>query len=208
MLPLLKKNSVKAKALEVPAWHTNFRNYALLPDTKLVRTSFFVNGLLAFAAIGLLLAGVYQEYELSILRKQNVELQQQIEKNRPLSDQAQKLFKNFSAEEKKTNELNAFVKGQKLSVSDFIIHLSSSKPASIVFVSLEYNDKGANIRGYAQGSSEQTTGAASSYEKQLKEDKELSSVYKSISMTNVSRDAQAGRLSFDIVLSFTAGRSK
>ena len=28
----------------MPAWHPNFRNYEKLPDIKVVRTAFFVNG--------------------------------------------------------------------------------------------------------------------------------------------------------------------
>ena len=45
MLPLLKKKSDADAAPAVPAWHPNFRNYQKLPDIKVVRTAFFVNGI-------------------------------------------------------------------------------------------------------------------------------------------------------------------
>ena len=48
MLSLLKKKSEAAAAPTVPAWHPNFRNYEKLPDLKVVRTAFFVNGAAIF----------------------------------------------------------------------------------------------------------------------------------------------------------------
>jgi hypothetical protein len=208
MLSLLKKNSDKAKALQAPAWHTNFRNYAVLPDTKLVRTSFFVNGLLALLAVAALIGFGYQEYNLSIIRGQNSELQQQIDKNRAASNRAVALYKQFQAEEVKVTELYNFIKGQKIVYSDFIIRLSQNKPAGIAFVTVEYKDTGAVIKGYAQGISEQATSAASSYERLLKDDPQLNTVFKSISLTNVSRDIQNGRLMFEIILSFNPPKAK
>lgn len=207
MLSLLKKNTDKAKAAQAP-WHTNFRNYAVLPDTKLVRTSFFVNGLLVVLAIAALLAVAYQEYTLSIVRGQNNDLQNVIDKNRAASNKAVALYKQFQAEEIKITELNNFVKGQKIVYSDFLIRLSQNRPAGIVFVTVEYKDTGAVIKGYAQGISEQATSTASAYERQLKDDTQLNTVFKSISLTNVSRDIQAGRLMFEIILSFNLPKTK
>jgi len=207
MLPFLKKKSEKAAATQVPAWHTNFRNYAVLPDTKLVRTSFFVNGVLVLIALSLLLAFSYQEYRLYYLRSQTALAQQENEHNRPTSDRAVALFKKFQAEERKIN-VDAFLKGQKLVFSDFIIRLSQTKPAGIVFLSVDYRETGVSIRGYAQGISESATSAASMYEKQLKEDAELTTRFSTISMTNVTRDVQAGRLSFEILLNFGQTKPK
>jgi len=207
MLPLLKKNSEKAKA-QLPAWHTNFRNYSVLPDTKVVRTSFFVNALLVFVALGLIMAFVYQEYRLYNLGEQIAVWQRQNDRNRGASTKAVAMYKTFQAEEKKITELDTFLKGQKLALSDFIIRLSQTKPAGIVFVTIEYREVGAVIKGYAQGASGQATGAASIYEKQLRDDPEFKTIFASISMTNVTRDAQAGRLYFEIILNFKQGKTK
>jgi hypothetical protein len=208
MLPFLKKNSAKAKAAQTPAWHTNFRNYAVLPDTKLVRTSFFINGLIVCGALVLVLAFAYQEYRLYELRDQTLTWQKQNDRNRPISNQAVALYKQFQAEERKIVELNTFVTGQKLAFSNFIIRLSQTKPPGIVFVNLEYRESGASIKGYAQGTSEQATGAASAYEKQLRDDPESKLHFASVSMTNITRDAQAGRLFFEIILNFNQSKTK
>ena len=44
MLSLLKKKPDAAAANQTPAWHPNFRNFERLPDTQVVRPTFFVNG--------------------------------------------------------------------------------------------------------------------------------------------------------------------
>lgn len=206
MLPLLKKNSEKAKASLVPAWHTNFRNYATLPDTKIIRTSFFVNGLVLFLAAGAILAFVFQEYKLYDLRRQSNEWQTKIDASKSASDQAVAKYKKFQTEESKINELNAFLKDQKLVFSDFIIQLSRTKPQGLVFAGVEYRDTGVSIRGYVQGMSEQATTAVSLYEKQLKEDVVINKSFGAIAMENISRDVQAGRLVFEVVLTF--GKAK
>ena len=55
MPPLLKKKSDAAAVSLVPAWHPNFRNFEKLPDIKVVRTAFFVNGAALFLAVALLI---------------------------------------------------------------------------------------------------------------------------------------------------------
>ncbi|MBK9992215.1 MAG: hypothetical protein IPP19_16190 [Verrucomicrobia bacterium] len=206
MLPLLKKNSEKAKASQVPAWHTNFRNYATLPDTKIIRTSFFVNGFVLFLTVGALLAFAFQEYKLYDLRRQSNEWQAKVDASKSASDQAVAKYKRFQVEEKKIDELNAFLKDQKLVFSDFIIQLSRTKPQGLVFSGVEYRDTGVSIRGFVQGMSEQATTAVSLYEKQLKEDVVINKSFGTIAMANISRDVQAGRLVFEVVLTF--GKAK
>lgn len=207
MLSLNKKNSEKIR-LELPAWRTNFRNYAALPDTKAVRTSFFVNALLVFVALGLVLAFGFQEYRLAGLRAETAIWVSQNNRNSVASNKAVAVYKKFQAEEKKIVELNVFLKGQKLVLSDFLIRLGQTKPAGIVFVNIECRESGAVIKGYAQGASGQATGAASVYEKQLREDAEISAVFSTVSMTNVNRDAQAGRLNFEIILNYKQAKAK
>ena len=54
MAPPATKKS-EASAPEAPAWHPNLRIASSLPDTKVVRTAFFVNGATMLVAIALLL---------------------------------------------------------------------------------------------------------------------------------------------------------
>ena len=53
MLSLTKKSD--SEPVAAPLWHTNFRNFEQLPDTKVVRTTFFVNTAAIAIAAGLLL---------------------------------------------------------------------------------------------------------------------------------------------------------
>src|SRR5687767_12813619 len=114
MLSLLKKKSNAEAAPAVPAWHPNFRNFEKLPDTKVVRTAFFVN----FAAITLALAAVVyfglQEWRLRGVQAQVALVQAQIDRDKKVSDQAVALFKKFQAEEAKILEVDTFVKSKPI----------------------------------------------------------------------------------------------
>ena len=63
MRSLLKKKA-EAAASQVPAWHPNFRNYQRLPDIKVVRTAFFINGFAALIAIALIAEQPRHGYEI------------------------------------------------------------------------------------------------------------------------------------------------
>ena len=80
MPTLPKRKPEKARAPLVPAWHPNFRNFQRLPDTKPVRTVFFINGLAVVVALVLLLFVAYQEYALFTVNRQIAELEAQIER--------------------------------------------------------------------------------------------------------------------------------
>jgi len=66
MLSLTKKSDAQVAS---PLWHTNFRNFERLPDTKVVRTTFFINTAAVALTLGLLLWLGYREYHLYNLRE-------------------------------------------------------------------------------------------------------------------------------------------
>ncbi|HUR59026.1 MAG TPA: hypothetical protein VM029_15030, partial [Opitutaceae bacterium] len=78
MLSLLKKKSEAAAAPTVPAWHPNFRNYEKLPDIKVVRTAFFVNGAAIFLALSLVTYFGFKEWQLHVLQGQIAAADKQI----------------------------------------------------------------------------------------------------------------------------------
>ena len=67
MLPFLKKKSEASAAPAVPNWHPNFRNFEKLPDIKVVRTAFFVNGAAVSVALalGLVLHGAWLAIDIA-----------------------------------------------------------------------------------------------------------------------------------------------
>lgn len=200
MLSLLKKNPDASGGPGARPWHPNFRNAVTLPDTKVVRTTFFINALAGLALLALLALVGYQEYTLADLRSQISRLDDQISRDKKPSQDAVALFTEFQAEEKKIQELDAFLNGNSLVVSRFFTRLGNSVPANISFTTVDYNNGNVSLRGLVVGTPEQASGMVSSYEKQLKANDEIGKRFDQIALTNLSRDAQNGRLSFEITL--------
>jgi len=204
MLSLLKKNSNKESGADSRAWHPNFRDFAQLPDTKAVRTSFFVNGVAIFGTLALILGSSYQEYNLYQTRVQVNQWQEQIQKQKPQSDQVIALFNKFKDEEKKVLELDAFVKGERLGISDFILRLGKIIPKNISLTAADCKDQNVTLRGAVRGAPQLASGIASHYEKQLKDDPVLAEKFESIVLTTLAPDAQSGRMMFEIVCKLKA----
>ncbi|MGC4071001.1 MAG: hypothetical protein QM760_00460 [Nibricoccus sp.] len=208
MLSLLKKNPDASGGADARPWHPNFRNTVSLPDTKVVRTTFFINAIAALAVASLLTVVGYQEYNLADIRTQVASLDGQIASDKKPSEDAVALFVKFQAEEKKIQELESFLSGNKLVVSRFLTRLSKSIPAKISITTMDYTDAGVNLRGLVVGTPEQASGMVSNYEKQLKADEEIGKRFDQIALTNLSRDSQNGRLSFGITLRLSQAKKE
>src|SRR5208282_3168572 len=87
-----------------PPWHPNIRIVENLPDTKVVRTAFFVNGAAMVVAIALLLYLGHQEWSLHEINKQIDDLQRNIDHDKFESAKAVKLYGDFKTEEEKMLE--------------------------------------------------------------------------------------------------------
>jgi hypothetical protein len=184
MLPLLKKKSDAPSAPEVPAWHPNFRNYEKLPDVKVVRTTFFVNGAAIFVATALLIFFGFQEWKLRALKVQIAAWQQEIDTNKKSSDQAKALFTKFKAEEVRINEVDAFLKSKPI-LSDLILHLSETLPANIAIDQLDLRENGLAMRFSVRGSAQDASGLATAYSERLKTDKVLAERFEDVSFASL-----------------------
>jgi hypothetical protein len=200
MLPFQKKRPEKSSGASAFAWHVNFRNSAELPDTRVVRTAFFFNTASILLAAALLLLGIFQEYRLYNLKADLESWQKQIKDNKAKSDQGIATYKKFKAEEQKILELDTYLKKDKLVLSDFIIRLGETLPQGIVLLSLDYRDQSVLLRGDVRGQPELASGMASAYEKQLRDDAKIRTVFDSVSLTTLARDAGTGRLIFVMML--------
>lgn len=185
----------------VPAWHPNFRNYDRLPDTKAVRTSFFVNGVAVVIAISLLLVFAYQEYALFVLNRQIIEWQARIDGNQKASALAVVEYKKFQAEEKKIAELEAFVSTPK-PLSVLLLDLSRTLPPRIALLNVIYRLDGVNLRGVVRGAGDRASGEVASYVQKLKKEPAFSTVFDSISQSALGRDSQGDRLSFELFMKY------
>ena len=213
MLSLLKKKKkpedAAASAPQVPAWHPNFRNYQQLPDIKVVRTAFFVNGIAAFIALGLLVFLGKREYELHSLRSQIASYQAQIDRDTPGSNQAKALFVKFQEQEKRIKEVEAFTKS-KPSVSEILLRLGETRPKNIALDAIEVRAPESNpavppmivLVGSVRGTSELASGEAAAYQDLLKNDPILGPKLDDVAVTNSTRDAGTGRLKIEINMKF------
>ena len=203
MLSLLKKKPEAAAVSEMPPWHPDLRNAARLPDTKVVRTAFFINGAFVFLALGLLLWFSYQEYELHNLRRQITYWDGQISRDKKESDQLIALYAKFQAEQARVNEVDAFLKSRP-AVSQLLMHLGETLPKDIALDAYEQLAQGVTLRGTVRGTPEQAAAYASAYLDQLRADSVLAENFEGFAFSGpgVSRNPQTRRLSLQLFLKF------
>ncbi len=186
---------------QLPAWHPDFRRVDRLPDTKVVRTQFFINFASLAVAASLLLYFCYREYTMSKFDEQIADWQAKIDTNRQASDQAILLSRKFGDEEKKLAEFDAFLK-PRLVLSEFLLHLGETLPPELIIDTVSVEDAGVSLRGFASGKAEEASGRISPYVEQLKQDKILGEYFGPATQGRVERDQASGQLTFDLSLPF------
>lgn len=184
------------------AWHPNFRNTAELPDTKTVRTKFFVNAAAVVLAVAAVLYYCYTEYTLHGLNREIANWQQQIDRDAKPSRELVAQYKKFKEEDARVTELYNFRTSEKLVLSDFIIAIGQSLPENLVITAITYGDADVILRGTVKGPPELASGAASGYEKKLRDTPEIASKFASVSLATLSRDTSTGFMNFEIELKF------
>ena len=200
MLSLLKKKSDAAVVPLMPAWHPNFRNYAKLPDIKVIRTAFFINGIAITLTLAALIYLGIQEWQLHSVKGQIADWQRQIDRDKKASDQAVALFKKFQAEDARIKEVDAFVKSKPI-VSGIIMRLARTLPSNVAFDSLDFRENGLMMRFSVRGTPEVAAGLAASYRDQLAADKELAARYDDIQFTSTpTKNLSTGRMSVEFFL--------
>lgn len=202
MRSLLKKKT-EAAAPAVPAWHPNFRNFEQLPDTKVVRTAFFINGITILVALVLLLWFAYQEYQLYALNRQVTEWQRLIDRDRKGSDQAVAQFKKFQSEGARVNEVDAFMRSRPV-LSQLLLRLGETLPENVALDSLDLREKDATLKGTVRGASDQAAGYATTYLDTLRNDPVLAQRFEDITLINVTRNPQSGRVSIELLMKLKA----
>jgi len=210
MLSLTKKSEDQHGAESL--WHTDFRNLERLPDTKVVRTTFFVNTASVAVTLALLLWTGYREYHIRTLDNQIDESQGQIDANIKQNREALRLSQVFAGEEKKLREAEDFVRAP-ITLSEFVELLGVTLPKE---VSIEYADaRLADIknqvfilRGLVAGTRDQASGSASSYVDALRANPRLSSIFDPIVLEKLNPDGSTALLAFEISLKVKQGGKK
>lgn len=199
MLPLLKKKSKADAGPVVPAWHPNFRNFEKLPDTKVVRTAFFINVAAITIAVAAVIYFGLDEWRLRGINQQITLVQAQIDRDKKASDQAVVLFRKFQAEEAKIKEVDAFVTSKPL-VSTIVMRLGGTIPPNIAIDTLDFRETGMTMRLSVRGAPDAASGMATHYLEQLKADPELA-IFDTFAFTSTPTPNPAtGRMAVEFFL--------
>ncbi len=202
MLSLKKKSD--AQPVAAPLWHPNFRDFERLPDTKVVRTTFFINTAAIATAVGMLLWLGYREYSNHNIGQQIAEANAQIETNRKQNDEAIKQATVFAEEDKKIAEAVAFMKVPVTPV-EFVQMLGETLPKDISIDYVDYRIGDARtsqfqIRGRVAGSPDLASGIASSYVDGLRVSERVTKVFSQVTLNRLDRDPAGGFMVFEISL--------
>lgn len=194
------KRKRELTAARVPSWHPNFRNFERLPDIKVVRTAFFINGAAVSITLALTLYFAFQEWQLGVIRGHIQDAESRLAKEKPASDQAVALFKKFQSEEAKFREIYRFITSRPL-VSDLVLHLGATLPPDIALDTFDLRENGLILRLSVRGSPDAAAGLATTYLEQLKSDSKLKSNFAEAAMTSLTRNPATGRLAVEMTLS-------
>jgi hypothetical protein len=202
-MQLLTKKS-ETEPVAAPLWHANFRNFDRLPDTKVVRTTFFINTAAIAITLGLILWLGQREYTNYNLGIQKIDAQRQIDGNQKQNAEALRLSKTFLDEEKKLNEIAAFTK-TPMTPAEFIDLIGQSLPKDILIDSVETRvgdpkNSVFQLRGRVAGTPDQASGIASSYIDLLRAHEKLGKVFDPITLNRLDPGAKSGFMAFDISL--------
>jgi hypothetical protein len=203
-MPPPKKKS-EANAPVMPAWHPNFRNFQRLPDTKVVRTAFFINVIAITVTAVLALYVGKSEWELNALKVQVADKQQQIDATKGKSDQAVALFKKYQAEEAKILEVQNFV-DSRLTLSDLMLHLGQTLPRNIAIDRFDLRDTGLILGATLRGAPDEASALATTYIEQLRADQKLADWFDEIKSTGSDRNAATGRITLEVSLRLKGGK--
>src|SRR5688572_8198771 len=199
MLPKLKKPTSETLELASPPWHPDFRNVQRLPDTKVVRTSFLVNGAALMVATVLFIGLAWRVYQWRDLRSQVDQWQRQIDRDKTPSDQAIKLYKQFQLHATQVNAVTGFVVSRPL-VSELLLQFGKTLPDHLALDRFELGSTHLTIRGTVRGSPDLASGHASAYLQQLKEDAFIGGRFTDISLVRLNRDVKSGGMVLEISL--------
>ncbi|RME67638.1 MAG: hypothetical protein D6781_12810 [Verrucomicrobia bacterium] len=194
----------KSEPAVLPRWHPDFRNPELLPDLKVVRTSFFLNVICATLAVAALLMTAFREYTAASIRRDIEAAERRIEETRQENARYLALNREFMEAAKKLTESHEFMKSS-LKASEVLIALSRSLPITMDFTTITYNGESMTLQGNIRGLSETASSRLDAYLDVLRNDPVVGKQFPNVKLTSLLRNPSAQGLQFEIHLSPEAG---
>lgn len=192
----LKRSGQPAPA---PHWHPNFRNTQLLPDLKVVRTTFFINAACIAIASAVLMAAGYREYQAFGLRSSMAQAHKRMEAMKAENDKYLAANRQFTDGVRKFEEARAF-NGSQISGTELLVALATTLPNLMQLNAITYEKRQLFLRGIIKLDSETASQLASAYLDTLRADPNIGGKFTEISLTNLQRDQASQAMSFEILL--------
>lgn len=188
----------EAKAA-VARWHPDFRDVRKLPDVKVVRTAFFINGALAVA--GVLLGGTlaFREWQVREVAGQIAEEERKIVRDRPLSEAALKQYQAFREDHTRAEEVAAFV-ASRPSVPALLRRLGETMPPDLALDGFELREDGLALRFTVRGDALAASGLATRHLEALRGDAALGAFDQFTFAGTPARNVTTGRVGVEFFL--------
>jgi hypothetical protein len=179
------------------AWRVDYRLSAALPSNDLVRRRFIINIVaVTLAAVAFVFTGwqLYASRELSAQieywEKRNTE-------NRKPIAEIGKISRSISSKTERINYAYELM-AMPFPLSELILNLGRSRPATIRIDSISKTDTGVMLHGSLRQHSEEASRSARRYVEDLRRDRAIGPLFETITLTSFSREGTTENHQFEI----------
>ena len=150
-------------------------------------------------ALSLLINFGLTELQIRSLKVHSEEWDQQIAHDKPGSNRVVAQFRKFQAEEKKLIEVEEFVTSRP-SLAELVANIGNTLPKNLAIDSFDLRGNVLTLRATVRGAPDKASGYASSYVDILRAAPEFAGLFEKVSLTNLNRVADTGRLAIEVVV--------
>lgn len=201
MLSLRKKPGDKKESEKSLAWHPDFRELSALPDTKTVRTSFFVNTVAVFlvSAFGIFM-GV-REFNIATVNSDIAQVEAEIQATQGANDRAVALFVRYQAEEKRYQDATSLA-GDSYQLSSLLSHLAELLPigTQLEVINFRGNGQPISLGIRVSGVDSAASSTATQLVKTLQADPVLLKDHESVKLDSSNRNETEGAFKLALTL--------
>lgn len=157
----------KAEVISI-GWRPDFRDSETLPDTKVVRTSFFLTAGFFSVAVAMAMFLGFREYQKVQVEKDLIELQVEVDGMKP--EHGVKVAANgkFMSANGRIDEIVA-MRGNQIVGSDLLISVGAALSPSMVLSQMKYEKDSIVLEGMLNVGADEASALIDEYMEKLKE---------------------------------------